>query len=139
MPRQTSSKSMMWIREGIVHHTLLALDPGLTAQMIIDKWEAPSRISVYAHGAEYLYEWTSFCYPELGVEFLVFLDFGRMPLTLNPDDQVLFARLYAPMTVEQWLSEELDQDPWRYRPQDPNKILNWPGFGVIPREVVERI
>ena len=138
-PRRISSTSMMWIREGIVHHTHLVFDPGLTAQMVVSRWGEPNKFFVYVHGTEYLSERARLCYPELGVEFIVFLDFGRMPLTLNQDDQVLFARLYAPMTVEQWLSEELDQDPWRYRPQDPDKILDWPGFGVIFREVVERI
>jgi hypothetical protein len=139
MPRQVSSASAMWIRKGTVHHTLLTLDPGLTAQMVVDKWGEPNKIFVYVHGAEYLHEWASLCYPELGVEFTVFLGFGRTPLTLSPDDPVLLSDLYVPMTVEQWLSESLDQDPWRYRPQDPNKILDWPGFGSIPREAVESI
>ncbi len=137
MPRGVSALSELVILRGKVHHLDLMLDSGLTVQMIIDKWGEPSRFFVTQEGIEWRHTWATLCYPAQGIQFGVYLDADSKPLTLEPEDKVLLAKFYAPMSEEQWLTEPLDQYPWRWRPRDPAKILTWPGYGPLPVKVID--
>lgn len=136
MPSGVSALSSLHIWDGKVHDIDLKLDAGLTVQRVIDRWGEPKKSFVYTYGKHGLHGWAVLCYPEQGLEFTAYLPFDPTSLSLDPDDQVLFAFFYAPMTEEQWLSEPLDQYPWRIRPRDPGKIADWLGFGTIPPNMI---
>jgi hypothetical protein len=136
MPSEVSVLSSLSIWDGKVHDISLKLDAGLTVQRVIDQWGKPKKSFVYVYGRHMLHGWAKLCYPEQGIEFTAHLPFDQTSLSLDPNDQVVFAFFYAPMTEEQWLNEPLDQNPWRIRPQDPGKITDWFGFGIIPSEMV---
>jgi hypothetical protein len=137
MPFGVSALSELRIRQGIVHHIYLALDIGLTAQMVLDKWGEPSKTYVYSVGIDPPHTAMTLCYPEKGIECDVHLEPANGTLTLEPNNRVLKVLFYSPMTEEQWLNEPLGENPWRTRPSEGSKILDWPGFGPIPWEVVE--
>lgn len=136
MPSGVSSVSELYTLEHKTHLARLTLDTGLTAQMIVEKWGEPAVFFVYRAGRHLPHYWAQFCYPEQGIEFGVWIDSGKDRLVLDPDDRVSFAYFYAPMTKEQWLTSPLDQYQWAFRPRDPNKILEWPGFGPLSPEAI---
>jgi hypothetical protein len=144
MPSEVSTLSRMEIVEGLVDHIFLVLDPGLTAQMVIDKWGMPSAISVYTYGRHRMYWWVNLYYPALGVDFTVWINadgeladaalFARESLRIEPSNRVLFAYLYVSMTEEKWLDTYPNPDAPTSGPSNPDNIRNWPGFGPIPPE-----
>jgi hypothetical protein len=136
MPSGVSSVSELHTLRHKTHHVSLTLDTGLTAQMIIEKWGEPAIVFVYQAGRHPPHFWAQFCYPEQGIELGVFMDSGNDPLVLDPDDRVSFAYFYAPMSREEWLTGPVDQHSWMFRPTDPDKILEWIGFGTISPEVI---
>jgi hypothetical protein len=137
VPRGVSTLSELVIVSNIAHHMNLVLDTGLTVQMVIDKWGEPTVFFVQETGRHPLHIWITLCYPALGAEFSAYLDSEGESMTLDPEDAVVFARLYAQMSEEQWRSESLQYNPWRWRPTDPTKILKWTGFGAIPADAID--
>jgi len=134
-----SPRGEVRIHDDVVHCVVLGLDGGLTAQMVIDKWESPGRVATRAAGAEQVTFTALLFYPEQGLELGIDLDPHSDPLVLGPEDSVGGVSLYAPMDESQWMEEEI---PKRFlgcsgKPLHDDKILDWTGFGPIDPESIE--